>query len=149
MDWTAPPHFGAGVVLRLQNEPNAAKTAILQAVQLDPTNPEYLWQLAEVCLTLSEPEEAIQYLRRIENSESTFPEVYRLLGESYRRLGEPQKSREYFNKFQSENLALQEEQTRNQEVQSLLARGEEKLQENAVSEAQELFEQVLAKAPDN
>jgi len=149
MPGTAPPHFGAGVVLRLQNEPEAAKEAMLQALHLEPTNPEYLWQLAEVCLALNEPEEAIQYLKRIENSESTFPEVYRLLGESFRRLGEPQKTREYLNKFQSENLALQEEQTRNQEVQSLLARGEEKLQENAVDEAKGLFEQVLAKAPDN
>ncbi len=146
---TAPPLFGAGVVLRLQNKPEAAKEALLQALQFELTNPEYLWQLAEVCLALNEPEEAIQYLKRIENSESIFPEIYRLLGESYRRLGDPEKSREYLNKFQEVRSTLQEEQTRNQEVQSLIARGEEKLQESAVQEAQTLFEQALQKAPDN
>ena len=146
---TAPPHFGAGVVLRLQNQPEAAKEALLQAVQLEPTNPEYLWQLAEVYLTLNEPEEALQYLKRIEDLASTLPEIYRLLGESYRRLGDPEKSREYLNKFQDMRLALQEEETRNQEALSLIGRGEEKLQENAVDEAKRLFEQALQKDPDN
>ncbi|MCZ6486362.1 MAG: tetratricopeptide repeat protein, partial [Acidobacteria bacterium] len=88
MPGTARPHFGAGVVLRLQNQPEAAKEALLAAVQLEPTHPEYLWQLAEVCLALNEPDEALQYLTRIENnSESPPPEIYRLLGDSYRRLG--------------------------------------------------------------
>lgn len=150
MPGTAPPHFGAGVVLRLQNQPEAAKEALLAAVQLEPTHPEYLWQLAEVCLALNEPDEALQYLTRIENnSESPPPEIYRLLGDSYRRLGNPDKSREYLNKYQDMSQALQEEETRNQVALSVIARGEEKLQENAVDEAKRLFEQALQKDPDN
>jgi len=145
-----PPHFGAGVVLRLQNKPDAAKEAMLQALQLEPSNPEFLWQLAEVCLTLNEPDQALQYLTHIENnSESPPPEIYRLLGDSYRRLGDPEKSREYLNRFQELSLALQEKQTRNQETLSLIARGEEKLQENAVDEAKRLFEQALQKDSDH
>ncbi|MCZ6877755.1 MAG: tetratricopeptide repeat protein [Acidobacteria bacterium] len=149
MPGKAPPHFGAGVVLRLQNQPEAAKRALLQALQLEPSNPEFLWQLAEVCLTLNEPDQALRYLTPIENSDSTPPEIYRLLGESYRRLGDPEKSRTYLNRFQELSLALQEEETRNQEAQSLIARGEEKLAENAVDEAKGLFEQTLQKTPDN
>jgi len=149
MPAAAPPHFGAGVVLRLQNKPDAAKEALLQALQLEPSNPEYLWQLAEVYLALNEPEEALQYLTRIEDLDSTPPEIYRLFGESYRRLGDPEKSREYLNKYQGMSQALQEEETRNQVALSLIARGEEKLQENAVDEAKRLFEQALQKDPDH
>lgn len=150
MPGTAPPHFGTGVVLRLQNKPEAAKDSLLQAVLLEPTNPEFLWQLAEVCLALNQPEEALQHLTRIEdNSEVPPPEIYRLMGESYRRMGDPEKSREYLNRFQDLNLAQQEEQTRYQDAQSLIARGEEKLEENAVDEAKRLFEQALQKTPDD
>jgi tetratricopeptide (TPR) repeat protein len=150
MPGTAPPHFGAGVVLRLQNKPEAAKEAMLQALQLEPNNPEFLWQLAEVCLTLNKPDEALQYLTRIENNSAyPPPEIYRLLGDSYRRMGDPDKSREYLNKYQDVRRALQEDEARNQEAQSLIARGEEKLEENAVDEAKGLFEQALQKTPDD
>ena len=146
---SAPPLFGAGVILRLQNRLDEAKQEILQAVELEPSNVEFLWQLAEVCLGLNQAQEAIEYLHRIENSDTPFLEAYRLLGDAYRRLGDQVRAQEYLDRFQSLNASQQEAVALNEEIQSVIARAEEKLQEDLIDEARGLFQEALEKAPDN
>ena len=149
MPGMAPPFFGAGVVLRLQNQLQEAKQEILQAVELEPSNVEFLWQLAEVCLGLNQPQEAIEYLERIENSDTPFLEVYRLLGEAYRRLNEPVRAQEYLDRFQAMRASQQDATAFSEEIESVMARAEEKLQQDQVDEALGLFQEVLEKAPDS
>ena len=149
MPGAAPPLFGAGIVLRLQNHLDEARQEILQAVELEPSNIEFLWQLAEVCLGLNQPLEAIKYLERIENSDTPFLEAYRLLGEAYRRLGDQVRAEQYLDRFQVMRLSQQKAEALNEEVQSVLARAEERLQEGQVDEAMGLFQEALEKAPDN
>jgi len=148
MPGMAPPLFGAGVVLRLQNKLEQAKQEILRAVELEPSNVEFLWQLAQVYLGLNQPLQAIDYLERIENSDNLFLEVYRLLGDAYRRLGDPVRAEEYLEKFQAMSTSQQQAAALNEETQSVIARAEEKLQEGQVDEALELFQQSLEKSPD-
>lgn len=143
------PFFGVGVILRLQNKLEEAKQAIVEAVKLEPENIEFLWQLAEVCLGLNQPEEAVEYLVRIEKADDSFLEAYRLLGDSYRRLGDQTLAQAYLDKFQSLQASQQAAEAFNEDIQSAIARGEEKLQENEIDEAQELFQEVVEKAPDN
>ena len=148
MPGMAPPLFGAGVVLRLQNKLEQAKQEILRAVELEPSNVEFLWQLAQVYLGLNQPLQAIDYLERIENSDNLFLEVYRLLGDAYRRLGDPVRAEESLEKFQAMSTSQQQAAALNEETQSVIARAEEKLQEGQVDEALELFQQSLEKSPD-
>ena len=148
MPGMAPPLFGAGVVLRLQNKLEQAKQEILRAVELEPSNVEFLWQLAEVCLGLNQPQQAIDYLERIESSGDHFLEAYRLLGDAYRRLGDPVRAEEYLEKFQAMSTSQQQAAVLNEETQSVIARAEEKLEEGQVDEALGLFEEVLEKSPD-
>ena len=144
-----PPHFGVGVVLRLKNELEASRKVLLEAVRLEPTNPEYLYQLAEVCLALNRPEEAIKYLKPVEDSEAAFPDLFRLLGHAYRRMGDADLAQEYLQKFQLKYSEEQEQTARQEEAQKLVIEARFKLQEGALSEAQNRFEQALQKDPDN
>jgi len=148
MPGMAPPLFGVGVVLRLQSKLEQAKREILRAVELEPSNVEFLWQLAEVCLGLNQPQQAIDYLERIEQSDNSFLEAYRLLGDAYRRLGDPERAEEYLEKFQALSTANQDAAALNEEIQSVIARAEEKLEEGQVDEALGLFEEALEKSPD-
>ncbi len=149
MSESGPPLFGAGVVLRLQNRLDEAKQEILRAVELEPSNIEFLWQLAEVCLGLNQSQEAVEYLHRIENSDTPFLEAYRLLGDAYRRLGDQARAQEYLDRFQSLSKSQQEAVALDEEIQSMIARAEEKLQEDQIDEARGLFQEALEKAPDN
>ncbi|MEE8348978.1 MAG: tetratricopeptide repeat protein [Acidobacteriota bacterium] len=144
---TAPPLFGAGIVLRLQNQLVEAKQEILRAVELEPSNVEFLWQLAEVCLGLNQPEQAIEYLEPLEDSDPPFVEVYRLLGEAHRRLGDQVRAQEYLDRVQAMRDSQQEAVALNEEVESVVARAEEKLQEGQIDEALGLFQEALTKAP--
>jgi tetratricopeptide (TPR) repeat protein len=149
MPGAAPPLFGAGIVLRLQNKLEEAKQEILRAVELEPTNVEFLWQLAEVCLGLNQSHEAIEYLERIENSETPFLEVHRLLGEAYRRLGDQVRAQEYLDRFQAMRTSQQDAAARNEEIASAMARAEETLQQGRIDESMGLFQEVLAKTPSH
>jgi tetratricopeptide (TPR) repeat protein len=149
MPGAAAPLFGAGIVLRLQNQLNEAKAEILQAVELEPSNVEFLWQLAEVCLGLNQPQDAIKYLERIENSDTPILEAFRLLGDAYRRLGDQVRAQDYLDRYQAISNSQQESVALNEEVQSVIARAEEKLGEGQIDEAMELFLEVVEKAPDN
>jgi tetratricopeptide (TPR) repeat protein len=149
MPGVAAPLFGAGIVLRLQNQLNEAKAEILQAVELEPSNVEFLWQLAEVCLGLNQPQDAIKYLERIENSDTPILEAFRLLGDAYRRLGDQVRAQDYLDRYQAISNSQQESVALNEEVQSVIARAEEKLGEGKIDEAMELFLEAVEKAPDN
>ena len=141
------PYFELGKALWLSNELTASRKHLLEAVRLAPANPEYIHQLATVLLALGDTKEAIEYLRRVENSGRYFPEIYRALGEAYRVTGQKTISTEYFKKFQETNSRRLKEQSRQRQAFVLIYQGEAELEKGMLSNARRYFEQALEVAP--
>jgi len=146
---TAAAHYELGKILEQRMEPDAAKNALLKAVQQEGNNPEYLSGLGSVCLARGEVDEAIRFLERAEPSAGSFPQIYYALGQAYLKKGERDKGAAYLKKVQDLNAALRKKQVDEQEELTLITLGEERLDEGKVKEAKSLFEQALTVNPRN
>jgi len=138
-------HFELGKLLHLRNDLPAAKKALLEAVRLEPKNPQYLQKLGAVCLTLKDIDEALVHLERAAALNPNSSQAYYSLSQAYQRKGEREKAAGLMKQFQE--LKRREESV--EETERLLARGERLLDEGKDVEAQAAFEQLIQTAPDN
>lgn len=138
-------HFELGKLLHLRNDLPAAKKALLEAVHLEPKNPQYLQKLGAVCLALKELDEALVYLERAAALDQNSSQIYYSLSQAYQRQGKREKAAGLMKQFQ----ALKQREEGAEAAERLLARGERLLDEGKETEARAAFEQLLQTAPDN
>ena len=138
-------HFELGKLLHLRNDLPAAQKALLEAVRLEPKNPQYLQKLGAVCLALKELDEALVYLERAAALDPNSSQAYYSLSQAYQRQGEREKAAGLMKQFQ----ALKQREEGVEEAERLLARGERLLDEGKEAEARAAFEQLIQTAPDN
>ncbi len=129
------------------NEIEAAKQALKKAVAQDLQNPEYAYKLASVCLVLDQNAEAITYLRRVESSGTTHPEIYYALARAFRKTGNSDQAETYLKKFVEANSKVKKQSDQNREAGKFIALGEKELDKGDKAEARRLFLEALKIAP--
>ena len=144
----AGAHYGLGFALWMKNELDDSKQALLEAVELDPSNAKYLRQLGEVCLARQEAKEAIEYLERADAAGPKLTQLYRALGRAYRRVGKPEKANEYLEKFEALMSSQQSEKNKGSRLQYLMVQGKTQLEKGQLSESLGLFHQALEVDPE-
>ena len=141
-------YFELGKVLYQGGALEASETALLKAVEQDRNNPKYLSKVGTVALARGEIDEAIGHLQRAETAASAFPEIYFAMGRAYQKKGNRVRAEEYFNKFQQATTAQRQSEDKTQTVDRNISRGELKLDEGSVTEAQSFFEQAAVADPN-
>ncbi len=136
-----------GKIYYQRNDLPAAKEALLEAVRLNGTNGEYLYELGVVCLARGELDEAIKYLTRAEPSGPAFPQIYKALGRVYQQNGDRAKADAYRRKFQETTLADRKEDDRHWSAARLVYQGEMQLDQGNSTAAQAMFEQAVEADP--
>jgi Flp pilus assembly protein TadD len=140
-------YYEFGKLLHQLSEMPAAKQALVSAVQQAPSNPEYAYQLATVCLALNQDAEALNYLRAVENAGTTLPEIYYALARACRKLGKTPEAEDYLKKFQANSSTARRQADKNREAGKLIALGEKQIDQNNKAEARRLFEEALKVNP--
>jgi Flp pilus assembly protein TadD len=143
-------YFEMGKILYEKNQLSAAKNALLSAVREDQGNPAYLSKLASVYLAMGDPETAVQYLKPVEASGATIPEVYYVLARAYQRKGDPARGAEYeyMKKFQQATAAARDRQARALQAGRPTAQAQRQLDQGNPAAARALFEKALEADPD-
>lgn len=141
-------YFELGKILYETNQLTAAKSALLNAVEQDGNNPDYLTKLASVCLTLDDPQAAIDYLKRVEGVGSSPPEVEYVLARAYEKAGDAALGAKYMREFERRTSAKRDQDARLLEAQRPIAQAQRQLDQGNIAVARALFEQALAVDPD-
>ena len=124
-----------------------AKQVLLQAVDQDPDNADYLGKLGAVCLELGENQEAIKYLERARPGAGDSREIARLLERAYqveKRLAEPETAAE-----ELDATTRPEREAGKSVADQLVDRGEWALAAGKVRDAVKLFELAVEEDPGN
>jgi Flp pilus assembly protein TadD len=147
----AAAHFELGKLLAQRNQLPEARVALLEALSRDAKNPEILYQLGQVCLNAGEIDKAIQYLSQAEPAAAVLPRIYYALGTAYQRKGDRVNAAKYIKLHQQQeaNRAQRSKEATEHEEQTLLATGEQKIEQGNIREARALFEQVIQLNPEN
>jgi Flp pilus assembly protein TadD len=141
-------YFELGSILYQKNQPPPAKKALLTAVRQDSSKPEYFSKLASICLAMGDVNEAISYLKPVEASGATVPEIYYVLARAYRKKGESSLSAEYMKKFQQVTEAQRDRDAQRLAADRPIAQAQRQLEQDHTAEAQALFKKALQADPN-
>jgi tetratricopeptide (TPR) repeat protein len=138
-------YYGLAQALRLQGDTASSKEPLLQAMKIDPSNPQYLYVLGTVCLEIKQYRQAAEYLQRAEAAGKRDQKTYYALLKTYRALGDETKVKEYSDRTRT----VQREKSNQQQATPLVAQGMQQLKIGEVSAARLSFEQALKFDPEN
>jgi tetratricopeptide (TPR) repeat protein len=141
-------YFESGKILYERNQLPAAKAALLTAIRDDAGNPAYLSKLASVCVAMGETKAAIDYLKPVEASGASVPEVYYVLARAYQKNGDPAASAQYMSQFQQATSAERDREARTLEAERPVAQAQRRLDEGNTAAAQALFEKAFEVDPN-
>src|SRR5439155_22381121 len=129
----------------------AAKKAFLEALKHRENDPDTLYAMASVCLSLNDMDEAIKYLTRAEPAAAHLPKIYYALGQAYQRKGNTDKAAQYFNlqKSQESSQTQREKESQQREELTLVTLARERLEQGNAPEALALLQQLLELNPSN
>ncbi len=136
---------GLSKVSFLGNNPEAALRMSRYAVDLDPENPTYLYQLGVVLKALDRLPEGIDALEAARARGADAFGITFDLGDAYRRAGRTDKAAEVLREYQE----LLEAKRRDQELVQLENAGAEDLERGRLDTARTAFLQMLELDPDN
>ncbi len=143
----ASAHYSIGLAYFFQNQFEEARKALLEALAIEPGNPDYLYHLGVVLIELDQPAQVIESLRVIEPQAGQYPRISYVLGQAHRRLGDTEKAKTYFRMFQQGIDRQDKAKAESEEMQNLLRDALQHLQQGNVRAARELFERMLASDP--
>jgi tetratricopeptide (TPR) repeat protein len=141
-------YFEMGTILYEKNQLVPAKSALLNAVREDTTNPEYLSKLASVYLAIGDADAAIECLKSVEPAGSKIPMIYYVLGRAYRSKGNSARATGYMEKFQQATSAERHHQARRLEAERPIAQAQRALDQGNSEAARALFQKALQADPN-
>jgi tetratricopeptide (TPR) repeat protein len=136
---------GLSKVSFLGNNPEAALRMSRYAVDLEPENPIFLYQLGVVLKASEQLSEAIETLERARALGADAFGITFDLGDAYRRAGRTDKAAEVLREYQG----MLEARRRDQELVQLENAGSEALERERLDVARSSFLQMLDLDPDN
>ena len=140
-------YFELGKILYQRNDLTGARSALVEAVNQDPNNPEYRYRLAATCLALKDTEEALKHLRQAEPAAAGLPEIDLALARAFRAKGDLAQAGEYEKKFEAATVAERERKDRALAADRPIAQGERQLDEGNTAAARSLFEKAVEADP--
>jgi tetratricopeptide (TPR) repeat protein len=143
--------FELGKIYEQRGQMVAARGALLEALKQKENDPEYLYAMASVCLSLNEIDEAIEYLKRAEPAAASLPKIYYALGQAYQRERNSEKATLYFRlqKDQESRLVQHQKELREREELMLMALAREKIEQRSAAEARALLQQLVELNPNS
>lgn len=142
---SAPAFHGLSKVCYFGNNREAALRMSNRAVELDPDNGIYQYQLGVVQKALGKVTESVNTLLEARKKGADAFGVTFDLGDAYRQLGDAARAREVLEEYQS----LLAKRRTSQEIEQLVSEGEEALQKSRIDEARRSFERILELDPQH
>lgn len=141
--------FGLADTLIRGNNPEAAERMIQGALQLAPSNPEYLHLKGMILLRLERPAEAVENLLLAADAASDPARIYFDLGEAHRQAGDAGKARDFLGRYQELHRKREASRTRSERSLQLNNQARQLLQSGQIPQAVMTFQRVLEDDPEN
>lgn len=145
----AAARYGKGLVLFQRGDIEDSRTALNEAVELEPENPEYVHLFAQVLFSLGEADSALNSLQRVESQADQYPKIYDALARVYRQRGEQEKAADYSRKFRERDTAQRTETEAGQKISGTLREAQDLFNAGKLQDARRKFTEVLTLEPDN
>ncbi len=148
-DKAAPGYYGLGHVLYLKNELDRSRQALLKAIEMAPRTADFLVLLGTVLVAMDRPDEALNWLRTMEDDADRFPRIHHGLARAYRRLGDLDQSKFHFEKFREIDRDRKLRKTRSEQAQIRVTKAQDYMAGGSLNQARQELKAALEIDPNH